>query len=390
METRNCTLDADFCKRNPGAVPGEYVELAVSDTGEGITLEQQQHIFDPFFTTKDTGKGTGLGLAMVYSFVKRSGGYVKVYSELDIGTTFTLYLPRSQHEDQRRQTTDEEAASLPRGTETLLVVDDEIELLEVAKTQLEGLGYRVLTASNGEQALERLAEEPSVALLFSDVVMPGGMNGYELAEQATAAYPGLKVLLTSGYTEKAVADNGQARFAANLLSKPYSYDELAQLVRALLGENAQSETEFDDRVPSVGIDGLDKDHEVLLALLNHSRLAAANGDDEQGAVIVDQLLNYTQTHFRREEEVMAVCNYPGLANHRKVHRLLARQVDAMQPRLNRGELRIDELATFLRDWLVEHIHGMDMAFESHCEGKDDLTEQALEQAGPGSAYTADV
>ncbi len=239
LETCNRTLDAAFCAKNAGAEPGHYVELAVSDTGEGIPRERQQQIFEPYFTTKDVDKGTGLGLAMVYGFTKRSMGYIQVHSEPGIGTTFRLYLPRSSGQEMSSHSANKAVGISVGGTETLLVVDDEEEILELAKARLEGLGYRVLSASDGKQALEVLTNEPSIALLFSDVVMPGSINGYHLAELATASHSSLKVLLSSGYAEKTMARNNQERFAANLLSKPYSLSELAQRIRDLLDDGEQ-------------------------------------------------------------------------------------------------------------------------------------------------------
>ncbi|MCW9013327.1 MAG: response regulator [Gammaproteobacteria bacterium] len=235
IETRNCSLDADYCAQNPDARPGDYVQLSVSDNGAGIAPEQQDVIFEPFYTTKELGKGTGLGLAMVYGFIQRSNGFLKVYSEPDIGTTFRLYFPRDKGEEQTNIDNQEQIKTYLHGTETLLVVDDEEDLLELARNTLESLGYRILTASNGQQALQLLEKEARIDLLFSDVVMPGGINGYELAEQASILRPELKVLLTSGYTEKAIAHNGQARFNTNLLSKPYTRNELAQRLRETLG-----------------------------------------------------------------------------------------------------------------------------------------------------------
>lgn len=235
IETSNCILDAAYCTRNHGFTPGEYVQLTVSDTGMGILSEQQERIFEPFFTTKPKGKGTGLGLAMVFGFCKRSKGHIKVYSELGIGTTFSLYLPRSTMLEQTVDTTEQHVDVIPRGYETILIVDDEKDLLELARESLQSVGYKVLTANNGKQALERLAKNPAISLLFSDVVMPGGINGYELAELATKNQSGLKVLLTSGFTEKATAHNEQSRFNINLLSKPYSQSALTLQVRILLG-----------------------------------------------------------------------------------------------------------------------------------------------------------
>ena len=236
IETRNTTIDAMYCAQNPTANPGEYVEVAVSDNGEGIPQDQQEHIFEPFYTTKEQGKGTGLGLSMVFGFVKRSGGFINVYSEPGVGTTLRFYLPRAIDRNQSISKKSVEPEILPHGQETILVVDDEEGLLELAQELLEVQGYRVLTALNGEEALKQLAKDPTIDLLFSDVVMPGGINGYELAEQAAASRPQLKVLLTSGYTQKALTHNGQARFNANLLGKPYSQSELAKRVRAMLDE----------------------------------------------------------------------------------------------------------------------------------------------------------
>jgi len=198
IETSNCQLDAAYCSHNPSATPGDYVKLVISDTGVGIDTEQQDKIFDPFYTTKEVGKGTGLGLSMVFGFITRSHGHINIYSEFGIGTTLNLYLPRAVGQAQAENNTDQEHAVLPAGNETILVVDDEEALLELAQESLEAQGYQVLIATDGKQALERLAGDVSISLLFSDVIMPGGMNGYQLAEQATAKWPDLKVLLTSG------------------------------------------------------------------------------------------------------------------------------------------------------------------------------------------------
>ncbi|NOR52386.1 MAG: transporter substrate-binding domain-containing protein [Gammaproteobacteria bacterium] len=234
IETHNATLDVAYCKQNPGVSPGEYVELVVSDIGEGISHEEQEQIFEPFYTTKEQGKGTGLGLAMVFGFVQRSGGSIKCYSEVGVGTTFHLFLPRAEGEELPDGQTSVQTETIPRGTETILVVDDEESLAELAKEFLEALGYQVHTAHDGRQALECLAKESEIDLLFSDVVMPGGISGYELAKEDNASHPKLKILLTSGFTGKAVSPNGQLQFSENLLSKPYSQIELATRVRAML------------------------------------------------------------------------------------------------------------------------------------------------------------
>jgi len=239
IETSNKVLGVMYCKQNLNVVPGEYVQLAVSDTGCGIAPEIMDRIFDPFFTTKPEGKGTGLGMSMIFGFSKRSNGHVKAYSESGLGTTVRLYLPRSVEKHQAVDPVRLRRTEIPRGDETILVVDDEADLLEVAEAYLTGLGYRVVTASNGRQALNLLERNPSIDFLFSDVVMPGGMNGFELAEEAVARYGQLKVLLTSGFTNRAMARNGQARFNANLLIKPYNEADLALRLRSILDGEIQ-------------------------------------------------------------------------------------------------------------------------------------------------------
>lgn len=234
IETRNVTLDESYCLHNPDASPGEYIELAISDNGCGITKQLQEHIFEPFYTTKETGKGTGLGLAMVFGFVKRSKGSIKVYSEPGIGTTIRMFLPHSGQTERGVTIVNKDVNTLPRGNETILLVDDEKQLLELVEESLQDQGYKVFTADNAKQALVVLEKNPDISLMISDVVMPGGINGYELAEQATDRYPELKVLLTSGYTEKAMLRSGQAKFNANLLSKPYALGELIARIRKLM------------------------------------------------------------------------------------------------------------------------------------------------------------
>jgi len=234
IETANAVLDEDYCQHEPGVMPGQYIELAVSDNGEGMPADVQERIFEPFFSTKKRGKGTGLGLAMVFGFVKRSGGNIKVYSEPGMGSTFRIYLPRACHLEEEKIIRSPSVQDLPKGKETILVVDDEPGLVELVEETLSRQGYRVITASDGMQALTKFEEEPCVDLLFSDVVMPGGLNGFELAEKLTALQPSLKVLLTSGYTERAIARNGQSRFRMNLLNKPYTQVSLSMKIRALL------------------------------------------------------------------------------------------------------------------------------------------------------------
>jgi len=241
IETRNSHLDEKYCVQNPGVAEGDYIEIIITDDGKGIATKKLQRIFEPFYTTKAEGSGTGLGLAMVFGFVERSKGHIKVNSEIDAGTIFKIYLPRTYAvNDSKEEVNQKINNDLPHGNETILVVDDEVGLRELAKESLQMLGYKVLTASDGNEALKILNESSEIELLFSDVVMPGGVNGYELAELAEKRYPKLKILLTSGYTQKVINKDGQSqlewrRFESQLLSKPYTRKELANRIRKMLG-----------------------------------------------------------------------------------------------------------------------------------------------------------
>ncbi len=234
IETSNKYLDADYATLNPGVEPGDYLQLILSDTGVGMDKETMAQIFEPFFTTKTTG--TGLGLTMVYGFVKRYGGNIEVSSEPGMGSAFRINLPCSTVSKSTPLVEDSGTDVLPIGCETILIVDDEEDLLRLADLYLSGQGYHTLLAKDAAQALEMLATEEKIDLLFSDVVMPGGMNGYELVQHATEQNPGLKVLLTSGFTDKTAVNSSLTRFAAHLLKKPYRKDDLALRIRLVLDE----------------------------------------------------------------------------------------------------------------------------------------------------------
>ncbi len=398
LEIVNQHLDAADCSPHPGLTPGDYVVLSVTDTGEGISVQQQEHIFEPFFTTKPLGKGTGLGLSMVYGFVERSSGSILVDSVPGEGATFRVFLPRSEQLEEQPAGEPEQVTGTPRGSETVLVVDDEPELLKLAQRSLKALGYRVLVADNGSHALELLAKEPSIELLFSDILMPGGINGFELAVLATSCKPDLKVLLTTGHGDKMVASQSEARFSANSIGKPYELIELAHHVRALLDTLEQSDdadalqrsgTDVAHRAVewteafAIGIEGLDSDHQVLVALLNRCWQAVQESNQKEAANILNDLLYYTQTHFRREEAVMASCACPGFDNHRNVHQMLADHVAKMKRQLERGALSPDELASFLANWLTDHIQGMDRVAAVYCRRQPEVIAEALRRAGPG-------
>jgi two-component system, cell cycle sensor histidine kinase and response regulator CckA len=231
IATRNCQLDAAYAEQYPSVTPGDYVLIEVTDTGSGMPPEVLSRVFEPFFTTKPQGRGTGLGLSMVFGFIKQSGGHISVYSEEGLGTTFRLYLPRGDARAVAEEQRVEEP--LPRGKdEVVLVVEDNAALRRVAVRQLGELGYRVRDAENGQQAIEALERDPAVDVLFTDVIMPGGMDGRELADLVAARWPAIKALLASGFPGT-LGDLDLVR-GAKLLNKPYRREELAQALRELI------------------------------------------------------------------------------------------------------------------------------------------------------------
>jgi signal transduction histidine kinase/CheY-like chemotaxis protein len=236
IEASCAALDTDYAAQNADVAAGEYVLLAVSDTGCGISQENLSRVFDPFFTTKEVGKGTGLGLSMVYGFVKQSQGHVQVYSEPGQGTSVKLYLPKSSEKSEPISPGSVSITEL-RGSETILLVEDNESVREFAKLQLTSLGYVVLDAANGLDALEILNRNKDVNLLFTDIVMPGGLNGRELARRACEINPGLKVLYCSGYAEQATLRRGLLEKDMQLLNKPYSRLGLATRIRGVLTES---------------------------------------------------------------------------------------------------------------------------------------------------------
>ena len=217
--------------------PGEYLEISITDTGVGMSEEVYERIFDPFFTTKGKAEGTGLGLAMVYGFVKRVNGYIFVFSEIGRGATFTIYLPRSKIAVKQLEVPARVALIKPSGIETILVVDDEVELAVIAKSVLEDIGYTVVCVNNGPAALEVLENDTTIDLVFSDVVMPGGMSGLELAAIIAKEYPDLKILLTTGYASGESNSVPATEPDYEILRKPYRGMELARRVRKTLDNN---------------------------------------------------------------------------------------------------------------------------------------------------------
>jgi PAS domain S-box-containing protein len=241
IETELRELDESYVDVRLGINPGSYVQVAVSDSGCGIPAEHLPRLFEPFFTTKEQGKGTGLGLPMVYGFARQSGGQVNVYSEVGEGTTVRLYLPMAE-EDVAGPRSEPATEAYQRGSERILLVEDDAMVRSYAEDLLAGLGYAVTSAANGPEALAILQQRADFDLLFTDIVMPGGMNGRQLAEQAVRLHPALKVLYTSGYTENAIIHRGRLDPGVDLVSKPYRRRELAARIRAVLDRDGPGET----------------------------------------------------------------------------------------------------------------------------------------------------
>lgn len=235
IETANAHLDEAYAAAAGEVRAGDYVMLAVSDTGSGMSPETLEHALEPFFTTKAPGKGSGLGLSMVFGFAKQSGGHLKIYSELGLGTTVKLYLPRTGP-GARRSVRPTTALARYRGGETVLVLEDDRGVAELAVTFLTALGYRVLQAADGPAALAVVDSGETIDLLFADLVLAGAMSGADVAAEVRRRQPGVKVLYTSGYPRETIVHNGRLDEGAHLLPKPYSRERLAHAVRHVLDE----------------------------------------------------------------------------------------------------------------------------------------------------------
>src|SRR5208283_5161918 len=237
IEISNRTLDNAYALEHPGARAGEYVRLAVSDTGYGMGQEVLSHVFEPFFTTKERGKGTGLGLSTVYGIVKQSDGYIACYSEPGKGTSFTIYFPRTSESRDRTAAPVSSVATL-RGTETILLVEDEEMVRQFTKTLLENNGYKVIGVPGGKEALAAAEEHKcEFAMLVTDVVMPQ-MSGRELAQKLLAACPKVKIFFVSGYTGNAIVHRGMLDPGINFMQKPFDSREFLGKIREILDRPA--------------------------------------------------------------------------------------------------------------------------------------------------------
>jgi CheY-like chemotaxis protein len=233
IETANAHLDERYAAENAEVPAGQYVMIAVTDTGTGMAPDVAARVFDPFFTTKPVGKGTGLGLSQVFGFVKQSKGHVKIYSEPGQGTTVKVYLPRYFGQEEQQATPALHAAPAGAPTETILVVEDDPRVRNLSVASLRDLGYTIIHAGGASEALEQLAAHPEIALLFTDIVMPG-TSGRKLADEAEKLKPGIRVLFTTGFTRNAVVHNGVLDHGVNFIAKPFTIEALAAKVREVL------------------------------------------------------------------------------------------------------------------------------------------------------------
>ena len=234
IETRNTILDEDYAATQVDVTPGNYVSLSMTDTGSGMEPEVLEKAFEPFFSTKGPGLGSGLGLSMIYGFAKQSGGHVAIYSEVGRGTTVNLFLPAVRTELAKAKDTKQDQIKVANG-ETILVVEDEPMVRRLTTTRLNQLEYKVLAASDGPEAIRTLKENKSIDLVLSDIIMPGGMTGFDVAHQALVIRPDVKILLATGYAKGAESEDGDVnRQKHRILRKPYGLQELSQALRDLL------------------------------------------------------------------------------------------------------------------------------------------------------------
>jgi PAS domain S-box-containing protein len=237
IATQNVELSESYTDTLDEVEPGEYIMVAMTDTGTGMTPEVAERAFEPFFTTKEVGEGSGLGLSMVYGFLKQSAGHVSLDSQSGKGTTITLYLPRAAEEAGRRQpAAAQQRESMPRGHETIMVVEDEPSVRAVVVQLLKNLGYTVIEAEDGIEALDRLEEAGDIDMLFTDIVLPGGMTGKDVAAEVLRRQPGVRLLYTSGYAAGAMDEGGRVDVDGEFLSKPYPMKSLANRIREILDE----------------------------------------------------------------------------------------------------------------------------------------------------------
>lgn len=388
-------LDAEIL----GLEPGDYVELSITDTGIGMDKLTQARIFDPFFTTKE--EGTGLGLSQVYGFVESTGGTVKVYSEPGKGSRIIFLFPRQTNiKDSNVEIQKIVLDDVSGGNETILVVDDEEGLRYLAQEVLAGKGYKVYIAEDAEAAL-KILEQEDVNLMLSDVIMPG-MDGYMLANLVQQRFPKIKIQMVSGFSDDRHLKVFDEHLHQRMLKKPYKSTELLTRIRFLLdeGKNAPTLTtkqpqanrqeDYDSGLDDllvwtddmkIGLPAIDNEHKKIHELLLRC-LHAQNINNDSSCIkeILDELLDYTQYHFRNEEIIMETCGYPHIENHRDVHKMLVKQAQKHIRNFEQGNFSAKDLLILLKEWFIEHNMGMDRAIAVCAKGKEAEIDEALKNS----------
>ena len=380
---------------------GNYVVFSITDTGCGMDDATKQRIFDPFYSTKGD-QGSGLGLSQVYGFVERSGGTIRVETELGHGTSFNLYFPQYQITNSNFISKKDNSMPASGGSESILIVDDEESLLEVTCEVLKNKGYNTFCANSSKHALTILEQE-HIDLLLSDVIMPE-MDGFQLAAIVQAKYPQVKIQLASGFfdIQKTEIDDEQKNF----LHKPYKSQALLDRIRTLLDEKQISRQDWQKiaiseniTIPffkwsnqiSVGIPQIDHDHKILIELINRCIIVVNNDEPAHQEInsILDELINYTQYHFQREELVMKICEDPGLVNHKQSHQQMIDKVKQYIIQYGLGELTQQELLGFLIDWLKNHIMVSDKLIANYYEGNESRVDEALKTINKDQSLSDD-
>ena len=316
IEAGNALLDHRYVRRHPDVKAGQYVMLAVTDTGCGIPEDMLELVFEHFFTTKPTGEGTGLGLSMVYGLIKQSGGHIQVYSEVGHGTTIRMYLPRAAEEEALEAIEPEATGPLSGGNETVLVVEDDEDVRATAVELLSELGYHVLRARDAASGWAIIESGVRIDLLFTDVVMPGPMQSRELARRAKERLPGIAVLFTSGYTENAIVHGGRLDEGVELLSKPYTREDLARRVRQCLDASRPDPVARGRTI--LGNEGKDSVSRTVLVVedealvrVNTSKLLAELGYDVVEADAAEAAIAVLES--RRVDVVITDVGLPGMS-----------------------------------------------------------------------------
>lgn len=375
--------------------PGEYVSLLLKDTGSGIDEYIQSKMFDPFFSTKGKN-GTGLGLSQVYSFVKQLGGAIKVSSEIGKGSQFFIYFPRHIAEEAQ-DITEQELPRYLKGEEAILLVDDEPVLSEMTGEHLKLKGYKVFSAKSADQALSILNKQ-SIDLMLSDVIMPG-MDGYQLAVRVKEIYPDVKIQLLTGYSDGKYLDQNNKLLDPdlhkNIMYKPFEINDLLTRIRSLLdepetvsraeiaggsrAEKANDKLQWNENL-SVHIPDIDEQHKYMFELFNYFEESIHQKDDAMIESNFSKLLNYISYHFQREEELMSACKYQGLNKHHQVHVMFKKQIHEHFDDFKAGRLNGQELLSLYRNWLVDHVSGMDQAIGLFCKDKQNEINKGLEKS----------